>query len=261
VEARLDDNPYITEEYRQDLEDLTEMRKRQLLYGDWNAFEGQFFSEWRAGVHVADLEIAPDINHFASLDWGYNSPGCVLWWACLSDGRYHIRREFKFKGLDPEAVVKEIRKITHDLGITRLQYLVCDPATKQKDGKSRGESILETFQRCRLPARAGDNDRFNGWGRVHAMLRLDEMDRPWLTVSPSCAYTIRTLPALVQDDNDPEDVDTAKDDHAADALRYGAMSRPSPTRIVNTPAPYPVGSWGYETAWQNSQTPRGVLER
>jgi phage terminase large subunit len=48
VEATLDDNPYISEEYRNDLEDLPEMRKRQLLYGDWNAFEGQFFAEWRA---------------------------------------------------------------------------------------------------------------------------------------------------------------------------------------------------------------------
>lgn len=47
VVATLDDNPYISEYYRRDLEDLPEMRKRQLLYGDWSAFEGQFFSEWR----------------------------------------------------------------------------------------------------------------------------------------------------------------------------------------------------------------------
>jgi len=48
IEARLDDNPYIDPDYRETLENLPEMRRRQLLEGDWTAFEGQFFGEWRA---------------------------------------------------------------------------------------------------------------------------------------------------------------------------------------------------------------------
>lgn len=47
VEARLDDNPYMDPEYRETLENLPEMRRRQLLEGDWLAYEGQFFGEWR----------------------------------------------------------------------------------------------------------------------------------------------------------------------------------------------------------------------
>jgi len=59
VEARLDDNPYIDPAYRQVLEELPAMRRRQLLEGDWEAFEGQFF-DWQAFKgggpwHVADL--------------------------------------------------------------------------------------------------------------------------------------------------------------------------------------------------------------
>lgn len=58
--AKLDDNPYIEEGYRDTLEDLPEMRRRQLLEGDWDAYEGQFFGEWRATVdgrpwHVRSL--------------------------------------------------------------------------------------------------------------------------------------------------------------------------------------------------------------
>jgi hypothetical protein len=33
--------------YREALEMQPEMRRRQLLEGDWNAYDGQFFSEWR----------------------------------------------------------------------------------------------------------------------------------------------------------------------------------------------------------------------
>jgi hypothetical protein len=243
VEASLEDNPYISEQYRRDLEDLPEMRKRQLLYGDWNAFEGQFFSEWQADAHVSALPVESGVEHFASMDWGYNAPGCVLWWACLPDGRYHVRWEYKFKGLSAEAVATEIIRINKSLGV-KLRYLVCDPAMKQKTGAGRGESIFETLLRRKLPMRAGDNDRFNGWNRVHELLRLDAEGQPWLTVSPDCKYLTRTLPAMVQDDHDPEDIDTGKDDHAVDALRYGAMSRPSPTRMV-VDETMPVGSIGW----------------
>jgi hypothetical protein len=231
-----------------------------LLYGDWNAFEGQFFSEWRPSVHVRDLPIAPGIAHFASMDWGFNAFGCVLWWAQLPDGRYHVRWEYKFKGESAERVATEIQRINSQLGV-KLRYLVCDPAMKQKTGAGRGESIFETLMRKKLPMRAGDNDRFNGWNRVHELLRLDEQNQPWITVSPDCKYLVRTLPAMVQDDHDPEDIDTAKDDHAVDALRYGAMSRPSPTRKDTRPKPYPVGSWGHHVETYHRPKPEGVLAR
>ena len=61
VEARLEDNPYIDPAYRQTLEELPATRRRQLLEGDWEAFDGQFF-DWQATRggepwHVAPLEI------------------------------------------------------------------------------------------------------------------------------------------------------------------------------------------------------------
>lgn len=259
VNATLDDNPYITSEYREDLEDLTEMRKRQLLHGDWDAFEGQFFSEWSASVHVVDVPVQSDIEHFASMDWGYSAPGCVLWWACLPDGRLHIRHELKFKGESAEAVGKKIRKITNDLGIQRLRYIACDPAMFQKTGAGRGEAIAETLLRMRLPMRRSDNDRRNGWLRLHELLMVDAGDpEPWLTVSPHCKYLTRTMPEMVQDDHDPEDIDTTQDDHAIDACRYGAMSRPRPTR-VETPTAYPVGSWGWHIENYHPPEDKGVL--
>lgn len=48
--ARLNDNPYMAAGYRETLENLPEMRRRQLLDGDWTAYDGQFFAEWRAEI-------------------------------------------------------------------------------------------------------------------------------------------------------------------------------------------------------------------
>jgi len=43
-------------------------------------------------------------------------------------------------------------------------------------------------------------------------------------VFDTCVHTIRTLPVLQADKHDPEDVDSAMEDHLYDALRYGLMS-------------------------------------
>lgn len=59
VHAKLDDNPYIDPAYRQTLEEMTPVRRRQLLEGDWLAFDGQFFdflvSKDGTPWHVADV--------------------------------------------------------------------------------------------------------------------------------------------------------------------------------------------------------------
>ena len=200
-----------------------------------------------------------ELEAFGSLDWGFNSPGVHLWWLCLPDGRYHIVREFKFQAMTAEHVGKAIHDETKALGLKRLRYIACDPAMWQKTGAGRGESIAETLMRLRLPVRKSDNDRFLGWLRVHELLRAHpDGEGPWLTVDPSCKYLIRTLPAMVQDKNDPDDLDTTKDDHAVDALRYGAMSRPSPTRIVVDDKP-PVGSLGWWKQQEAAKQAAGVL--
>lgn len=266
VEASLDDNPWISPEYRRDLEDLPEMRKRQLLHGDWHAFEGQFFSEWAAQKqgqpwHVRRYDMAwRDLQVFAGMDWGYHAPGVCLFIAVLPDHSLHVMRELKFQQMTVEAVGATIHQVIKESGIERLSYIACDPAMFQKTGQGpRGESIAETLLRMRLPMRRADNNRFLGWMRVHELLRdMPDQRAPYLTVDPSCVYGIRTLPALVQDRNDADDVDTTKDDHWADALRYAVMSRPSPKQARHADPP-PPNSWGWWEQYHRTQERKGVL--
>lgn len=195
---------------------------------------------------------------FASMDWGYNAPGCVLWWLCLLDGHYHIWREYKFRQTPVWEVGETIKKLTKDLDL-KLSYVAADPAMWQKTGAGRGESIAETLQRVGLPMRKGDNDRKNGWQRVHEFLRVAPDGQPWLTVEadPHCKYLRRTIAAAVSDEHEPDDVDTSIDDHALDALRYGAMSRPPIGRSVMQHATQQEWTLGW-LASRGSQ-PSGLL--
>ena len=237
IPSRLYDNPWLMDpdgtfrRYEKRLGPMPADRRRQLLEGDWDAVAGQFFSSWRVGRHVRDLgRIDPNVRRICGLDWGYNAPGCCLWIACLPDGRYYVEHEYKFNGVTEQKVVvkdvaAEIHRRSKLLGLKRTPYVAMDPATKQHTGQV-GESILETFQRCRVPAEASNNDRVNGWQRIQELLRDAPDGDPWLLVSPECRYLVRTLPAAVQSERNPDDVDTDGDDHALDALRYWAMSWP-----------------------------------
>lgn len=196
---------------------------------------------------------------FGSLDWGYNAPGDMLWWLVLPDGHLHIWREFKFQQTPAADVARMITQRTKDYGL-KLRYLVADPAIWQHTGAGEhGEAIAETFLRIGLPMRKGDNDRKNGWQRVHELLRPAPDGRPWLTVEdePECRYLRRSMGAALCDPHDADDVNTHGDDHALDALRYGAMSRPPVGRSKDDPTHQAPWSLGWLKA--QAETAAGLL--
>lgn len=248
IPGNLEDNPYLPESYEDDLAVLSEWRFRQLRYNDWDVVAGQFFPEFSPKTHVMDLgDPGSSVSWFRSMDWGYVSPGVCLWWACLPDGIYYIRYEYKFQLTLVPDVAAEIHRRTrkdHCIPDGAIRYTVIDPSVKMRNpyarsDESMGESIQETFALppCNLPTLLGDNRRNQGWQRVRELLKMRPDDRPTLVIHPDCRYLIRSLSAAVSDKSDPEDVDTHIDDHALDALRYGAMSRPSPTRVAGTSNP------------------------
>jgi hypothetical protein len=198
------------------------------------------------------LWLPPDLEYFCSMDWGYHAPGVILWWAALPEHRLHIVREWKFKGLADEEIAAGYHARTKRYGFRRIRYVAGDPSMWIRDGRNatRGQSRAETFTRARMPMKKAENAREDGWARVHSLLRVPTDDEgrvigaPLLTVDESCAYLRRSLPALVSDKLNADDVDTKGDDHGGDAVRYGAMSRPMPTvfRVERPIVPGTVGA-------------------
>lgn len=216
---------------------------RAWLQGDWNVIEGAYFPEFSGDLHIVRPRPLPD--HWPRIragDWGSAKPFCYLWLA-VSDGSLPefprgaliVYREWYGWGGKPNVGVKmdaevmgrkiaEFDKVDLDDG-AKLFDEVLDPACFAEAG---GPSLAE---RMNLNWRRADNSRIpkagavGGWDQVRARLRGEE-GRPMLYVFATCTHLIRTLPALQHDQHRAEDVDTDSEDHAADALRYGCMSRP-----------------------------------
>lgn len=290
IPATLDDNPHIDPTYASRLMDLPSHALRMAYrYGSWDFFEGQYFSEWRALSDPADLakrglghaddaprpwhviHELPTINGkelwsipwlevVRAIDWGYRDPGVCGWYALLPDGRAIKFQEYVFREMLAKDVAKEIKLRSRGM---RVRYTVADPAMWTKDG-SAGESIAETFQRNGVPLQEADNDRVNGWHRVHSWLKetTNHPPVPLLQIyAEGCPYTVRTLPACVIDPNRPEDVKTKNtEDHAADETRYFVMSRPAPSRQSNKKNYSPLmAGWGNNRFLEHGRTRKSKL--
>lgn len=257
--AMLYDNPYYMDpdgtytNYEERLFAYDPERRRQLLLGDWTALAGQFFPEFNIHRHVDTLYIPQGCKIERWIDWGYSPHyGICLWVACLPNGRLYVFYEWKFNGesskekLVASEVAKKIRAYTVDevlplVASRRITRSIADPSMWSGDGHT-GEDYAETFMRNGVNLQQADNDRVMGWGRLRHWLRLAPDGLPWIMFHPRCATTIRTIPGLVRDKSDPDDVDTTGEDHPGDAVRYGIMARPTPTVMLIAPTLIQVGS-------------------
>lgn len=69
--------------------------------------------------------------------------------------------------------------------------------------------------------------------QLHYRMSFDEQGYPMLYVFSGCRAFIRTIPELLFDQTDAEDVDTRQEDHVADESRYFCMTRPiAPVRAA-----------------------------
>ena len=97
---------------------------------------------------------------------------------------------------------------------------VADPSIFDQ---SRGESVAEMMEREGIFFDPADNARIAGKMQLHHRLAFDANGVPGLYVFHTCNHFIRTVPALVYDTANVEDVNTAMEDHIYDETRYVAM--------------------------------------
>lgn len=244
VPSTVFDNKILLEndpDYLTSLAALPEAERQALLYGDWDSFSGQVFTEWkndpehyhdRAYTHViAPFKVPHEWQIWCSMDWGYTKPFAVAWYAVDHERRiYRIRELYGCTGTpnvgvqwEPARVAKEILSIEADdpnLKGRRI-YRVADPAIW---GTQTGESIAQVFARAGVYFEKGEHARIDGKMQIHHRLAFDEYGRPMLYVFNTCRNFIRTVPNLVYDDRNVEDINTDGEDHIYDELRYVCMN-------------------------------------
>lgn len=246
IPAKLSDNSYIDTDYENKLLTMEEKLRRQLLEGDWDAIEGQFFSEFSRAIHVVEpFDIPRDWKRFRMMDEGYNDPYVCLWGALDRDGNCYIYREFiKNKLLSSE----QADKTKEYTGSEKIDYSVGDTSFWNK-GKADGKAPFEVFLEKGIPMMQATKERVNGWKRIREWLHVfDDTDHVTgetfknarLKIFENCRGLIEALPAMIFDQHNAEDIEDHTLDHAPDALRYGLMSRPSPTLPLPKPNPTQV---------------------
>ena len=254
VPARVADNRALLKNdpgYPARLAMLPSAVREALLNGSWDTFSGQVFTEWRndpAGyatqknTHViAPFPIPDHWRVYRGFDWGYSKPFAVGWFAVDENRRlYHIREYYGSTGvpdtglrMEPAQAAAKIREIeeTDPLLKGRKIHGVADPAIFQHQ---TGLSIAGLMEQERVYFTPGDHSRLPGKMQLHYRLRFDENGFPLFYVFNTCRNFIRTVPALTYGSRDPEDINTACEDHIYDMTRYVLMENP-----VTAPLPIP----------------------
>ena len=97
IPATVFDNASLTAadpEYVSRLESLPPRLRDAWLYGKWDVFEGQFFSEFDPDVHICSPEKIPsDLSYFAALDYGFDMLAALLL-GVDTEGHLYVIEEF-----------------------------------------------------------------------------------------------------------------------------------------------------------------------
>ncbi len=237
IPARAEDNPHLDNDYYTQLDSLPPEMAKAYREGDWDIFKGQYFKEWRREIHTCEpFEISEEWTKFICLDYGFAKPSAVYWCAISPDEKIYLYRELYETGLIYSDLTKKIIANT-PLNET-IKYWVADPACWKTTGEQRlsgGEIIQQVYKQVvkkTLMLLEGNNARISGWSLMREYLKpitsLDNKVSAKLQVFNTCFEFIRTFPALVYDKTKVEDCDTDGEDHAADAVRYGIMTKPKP---------------------------------
>lgn len=229
--ATLYDNPdkSFVEQYERQLLGAKPHLRDAYLFGKWDVVVGAHFGdEWNPRYHViAPFKVPSDWPVFRAMDWGYKSPGDILWFTMDPDENLIAINEIRFRMKTPRDVAKLVEKYERPNGWWRgRKSLLTGPADTQL-WEDRGDSTTMT-KAADFAAhgvrwmKADKKSRFRNAELV--MDRLTDHDNwtttPGLIFVSACKDIIRTLPIVGTDPDDPEMPATGGDDHSVDTLFY-----------------------------------------
>ncbi len=224
IPSRVYDNPFLMEnspDYVRSLENLPPMRRKAMLDGDWDVFEGQYFSEFDRDVHVVEpFELPDSFERYMAIDYGLDMLAC-LWIAVDRYGHAFVYRELYRPGL----IISEAAQLMREYSAGESLRAAYAPPDLFNRRQETGQSAIDIFAAHGLAFYKSDNNRIRGWYSVKEWLRpvpdTDGALRPRLRIFKNCTNLIRTLPALRFDDKNPNDTANTPHEltHAPDALR------------------------------------------
>ena len=162
IQALVTDNEVLMErdkEYLGRLKALPQKLRDAWLYGKWDVFEGQFFSEFDPEIHTVN-RVPECYSHFLALDYGFDMLA-VLLFGLGCDGITYIVREFCMPGL---TLTEAATRIVAEFQKFSPEYAVASPDlwNRRQDSGLSGFEIMQAVPHM-PPMIAADNRRIPGW--------------------------------------------------------------------------------------------------
>lgn len=227
IPALIYDNPILLDsdpEYVNSLKSLPPRLRDAWLHGKWDVFEGQFFPEFDASVHVCKQKDIPKFTTtFVSLDYGLDMLAALLV-GVDEKGNLWVIREHCESGLTLNEAACRVSILADG---KNAEFAVCSPDLWNRRQDS-GKSGFELMQAVRgmPPMRPADDRRIPGWRMLREYLSAKN-GHPFIQIADCCKNLIDSLPALLCDTKRPEDASGTPHSitHSPEALRYATMSR------------------------------------
>lgn len=167
---------------------LPEAERKAKLDGDWWAYLGTVFNEWRFEPGEGEPEYARHVikpfevplwwPRVVAIDWGFRAMTWIGWCAISPDKRAYLYREYAQRGRKISEWASEFSGLTASHNET-LQSIVIDPSARQQRGDPM--TILQQFSEHSGykydteskfgVLRLADNDRLSGKLALHEYLR------------------------------------------------------------------------------------------
>lgn len=230
--AKVTDNKILMEKdpaYVRKLNNLPPALRAAWRDGDWDVFEGQYFTEWDIDKHIVEPFVPPAWwRWYITMDYGLDMLAALLIGVDSSGEAYVVGEVYEGRDLGDGhegLIVSDAAKAVKELAGGRQITAYLAPPDLWNARQETGKSVADIFAEHGVYLTKTSNDRVDGWMAVKEWLKPrmceDGVERPRLRFFPNCRNILRTLPLLQFDEKRPNDVKNEPHEltHAPDALR------------------------------------------
>lgn len=207
-------------DYIKRLDALPEKERKALKYGNWDIFDGQFFTEFDRNIHVIEPFVIPkDWYVYFVMDYGLDKLA-GYWIAVDYNNNAYVFREVYQSNLLVSQARDKIKEMTNE-----DVYMYLAPPDLWNRHKETGKSTADIFAEGEITLYKTNNDRIQGWLQMKEWLKPYKDEQGCTTaklkIFNTCKNLIRCLPQVQHDAKRVGDIANEPHEltHAVDAIR------------------------------------------
>lgn len=207
-------------DYIKRLDALPEKERKALKYGNWDIFDGQFFTEFDRNIHVIEPFVIPkDWYVYFVMDYGLDKLA-GYWIAIDYNNNAYVFREVYQSNLLVSQARDKIKEMTNE-----DVYMYLAPPDLWNRHKETGKSTADIFAEGNISLYKTNNDRIQGWLQMKEWLKPYKDEQGCTTaklkIFNTCKNLIRCLPQVQHDAKRVGDIANEPHEltHSVDAIR------------------------------------------